>query len=34
MAGRFLGASDVASFWQNLRQGVEAISFFSDEFEY
>ena len=31
MAGRFPGASDVASFWQNLRQGVEAISFFSDE---
>ncbi|HEX8337890.1 MAG TPA: amino acid adenylation domain-containing protein, partial [Pyrinomonadaceae bacterium] len=31
MAGRFPGASDVAGFWQNLRQGVEAISFFSDE---
>ena len=31
MAGRFPGAPDVASFWQNLRHGVEAISFFSDE---
>ncbi|MBA3251778.1 MAG: SDR family NAD(P)-dependent oxidoreductase, partial [Geodermatophilaceae bacterium] len=31
MAGRFPGAGDVASFWQNLRDGVESISFFSPE---
>ncbi len=31
MAGRFPGAPNVDSFWQNLRDGVESISFFSDE---
>ncbi|MBB5873482.1 acyl transferase domain-containing protein [Allocatelliglobosispora scoriae] len=31
MAGRFPGASDVSAFWQNLRDGVESISFFSEE---
>ena len=31
MAGRFPGANDVDTFWQNLRGGVESISFFSDE---
>ncbi len=31
MAGRFPGASDVDSFWQNLRDGVESISFFTEE---
>ncbi len=30
MAGRFPGASDLATFWQNLAQGVESIAFFSD----
>ncbi len=30
MAGRFPGASKVDSFWQNLRDGVESISFFTD----
>ncbi|HEC83828.1 MAG TPA: acyltransferase domain-containing protein, partial [Thioploca sp.] len=28
---RFPGATDVEAFWQNLRDGVESISFFSDE---
>ena len=31
MAGRFPGARSVDQFWQNLRDGVESISFFSDE---
>ncbi|WP_224360628.1 type I polyketide synthase [Hyalangium versicolor] len=31
MAGRFPGARDLATFWSNLRQGVESISFFTDE---
>lgn len=30
MAGRFPGAPTVEAFWQNLRDGVESISFFSD----
>ncbi len=30
MAGRFPGAGDVEAFWQNLRDGVESISFFTD----
>lgn len=31
MAGRFPGARDVEQFWRNLREGVESISFFSDD---
>ncbi len=31
MAGRFPGAHDVRAFWQNLKNGVESVSFFSDE---
>jgi acyl transferase domain-containing protein/acyl carrier protein len=31
MAGRFPKAADVDQFWANLRDGVEGISFFSDE---
>src|SRR5215212_7198406 len=31
MAGRFPGARNVDQFWQNLRDGVESISFFTDE---
>ncbi|MBW8805286.1 MAG: SDR family NAD(P)-dependent oxidoreductase [Catenulisporales bacterium] len=31
MAGRFPGASSVAGFWNNVRDGVESISFFTDE---
>jgi len=31
MAGRFPKAKDVGEFWKNLREGVECISFFSDE---
>ncbi|HSE16101.1 MAG TPA: SDR family NAD(P)-dependent oxidoreductase [Pyrinomonadaceae bacterium] len=31
MAGRFPGARNLAEFWRNLRDGVEAISFFTDE---
>jgi acyl transferase domain-containing protein len=31
MAGRFPGASDVDQFWENIKNGVESISFFSDE---
>jgi acyl transferase domain-containing protein len=30
MSGRFPGAQDLVRFWQNLRDGVESISFFSD----
>jgi polyketide synthase PksJ len=29
MAGRFPGAGNIAQFWDNLRQGVESIRFFS-----
>jgi acyl transferase domain-containing protein len=29
MAGRFPGAKNIEEFWQNLRDGVESISFFS-----
>ncbi len=31
MACRFPGARDVAQFWDNLRRGVESVSFLSDE---
>ncbi|QLE40494.1 SDR family NAD(P)-dependent oxidoreductase [Nostoc sp. C052] len=31
MAGRFPGSKNVDIFWQNLRDGVESISFFTDE---
>jgi acyl transferase domain-containing protein len=31
MAGRFPGAKSTAQFWENLRNGTESISFFSDE---
>ena len=31
MAGRFPGAKNVDEFWQNLRDGVESISFFTEE---
>lgn len=31
MAGRFPGAKNLDEFWQNLCNGVESISFFSDE---
>ncbi|MEY9888976.1 acyl transferase domain-containing protein/acyl carrier protein [Catenulispora sp. MAP5-51] len=31
MAGRFPGAPNVEAFWHNIREGVESISFFSDE---
>ncbi|WP_414754484.1 beta-ketoacyl synthase N-terminal-like domain-containing protein [Anabaena sp. CCY 9910] len=31
VAGRFPGAKDIASFWQNLRDGVESISWLTDE---
>ncbi|HID99343.1 MAG TPA: amino acid adenylation domain-containing protein, partial [Thiotrichaceae bacterium] len=31
MAGRFPGANDIDAFWQNLQDGVESITFFSDE---
>ncbi|HEY9850994.1 MAG TPA: beta-ketoacyl synthase N-terminal-like domain-containing protein [Leptolyngbyaceae cyanobacterium] len=31
MAGRFPGAKNVDEFWQNIRDGVESISFFSEE---
>jgi iturin family lipopeptide synthetase A len=31
MAGRFPGAGDVQAFWNNLANGVESISFFTDE---
>jgi acyl transferase domain-containing protein len=31
MTGRFPGAEDIDSFWQNLRDGVESISFFSEQ---
>ncbi|MCP4112642.1 MAG: AMP-binding protein, partial [Desulfobacteraceae bacterium] len=31
MAGRFPGARNIREFWENLREGKESISFFSDE---
>jgi acyl transferase domain-containing protein len=31
MSCRFPGAKNVDEFWQNLREGVESISFFSDQ---
>jgi acyl transferase domain-containing protein/NADPH:quinone reductase-like Zn-dependent oxidoreductase/acyl carrier protein len=31
MAGRFPGAANIDQFWQNLKAGVESVSFFSDE---
>jgi amino acid adenylation domain-containing protein len=31
MSGRWPGAADVEAFWRNLRDGVESISFFSEE---
>lgn len=31
MAGKFPGAKDLDTFWQNLRDGVESVSFFSEE---
>ncbi|MEH2040986.1 beta-ketoacyl synthase N-terminal-like domain-containing protein [Nostoc sp.] len=31
VAGRFTGAKDIESFWQNLRDGVESISWLTDE---
>jgi len=31
MAGRFPGASTIEQYWQNLRDGVESLTFFSEE---
>src|SRR5436309_10502096 len=31
MAGRFPRARDVAEFWRNIREGIDCISFFSDQ---
>jgi hypothetical protein len=31
MSGRFPGAKNLSEFWRNLRDGVESVSFFSDE---
>ena len=31
MAGRFPGAPDVARFWNNLKAGLESVTFFSDD---
>ncbi|MCL1472482.1 type I polyketide synthase [Argonema antarcticum] len=31
MAGRFPGAKNVDEFWRNIRDGIESISFFSEE---
>jgi len=31
MAGRFPKANDIDQFWENLRNGVDGITFFSDE---
>src|ERR1022692_235387 len=31
MSGRFPGASNIKQFWQNLRDGVESISFFTED---
>jgi acyl transferase domain-containing protein len=31
MAGRFPGAANIPEFWRNLREGVESVTFFTDE---
>jgi acyl transferase domain-containing protein/acyl carrier protein len=31
MAGRFPGAQNIEAFWENLKKGIESITFFSDE---
>src|SRR5215210_6527348 len=31
MAGRFPGATTLEAFWRNLRDGVESITFYSDQ---
>ena len=31
MAGRFPGAKNIEEFWQNLKNGVESVTFFTDE---
>ncbi len=31
MAGRFPGAPDIDAYWENLKNGVESITFFSDQ---
>ena len=31
MAGRFPGAQDIEAYWRNLRDGVESVTFYSDE---
>ncbi|HLP59445.1 MAG TPA: beta-ketoacyl synthase N-terminal-like domain-containing protein, partial [Candidatus Deferrimicrobium sp.] len=31
MAGRFPGAKNIAQFWENLKNGVESITFFTKE---
>jgi len=31
MSGRFPGAKNIEEFWQNLRNGVESVSFFTDQ---
>lgn len=31
LAGRFPGARDIDAFWENLKNGVESISYFTDE---
>jgi iturin family lipopeptide synthetase A len=31
MAGRFPGAANIHEFWENLKNGVESVSFFTDE---
>ncbi len=31
MAGRFPGAQDIEAYWQNLRDGVESVTFYTDD---
>ncbi|MBK7897608.1 MAG: SDR family NAD(P)-dependent oxidoreductase [Anaerolineaceae bacterium] len=31
MAGRFPGAGDIATYWQNLRDGVESVTYYTDD---
>jgi acyl transferase domain-containing protein len=31
MSGKFPGAGDIRAFWNNIRNGVESVSFFTDE---
>src|SRR5690348_9202855 len=31
MVGRFPGARDLDAFWRNIRDGIESITFFTDE---